>query len=177
MSLVRMMTRVVNSKRVATAITVIVLYCVCSVTQSCPTLYNPMDCSSPGSSVHGIFQARMLEWAPISSSRGTSWPRDQTWSGTRVCCQLVFCMNFCVWRSIPDVSMERDVLHIHLLLRCLVLHIVLYIEPKPPVNSICPLNSILHWGKKKTINETILLFNEGYLRKLYICCFIKSFHP
>ena len=43
-----------------------------SVTQSCPTLYNPMDCSSPGFSVHGIFQARMLEWAPISSSRGTS---------------------------------------------------------------------------------------------------------
>ena len=34
----------------------------CSVAQSCPTLYDPMDCSLPGSSVHGIFQAKMLEW-------------------------------------------------------------------------------------------------------------------
>ena len=43
------------------------------------------------------------------------------WSSTPVCSQLVFCMHFCVWRCIPDVSMERDVLHIHLLLRHLVL--------------------------------------------------------
>ena len=35
------------------------------VTQSCPTLSNPMDCSLPGSSVHGIFQARVLEWGAI----------------------------------------------------------------------------------------------------------------
>ena len=46
--------------------------------QSCLTLFDPMDCSSPGSSVHGIFQARILEWVAISSSRGFSWPRDQT---------------------------------------------------------------------------------------------------
>ena len=38
----------------------------------------PMDCSLPGSSVHGIFQARILEWVAISSSRGSSWLRDQT---------------------------------------------------------------------------------------------------
>ena len=38
------------------------------VTQLCPTLSNPMDCSPPGSSVHGIFQARVLEWVAISSS-------------------------------------------------------------------------------------------------------------
>ena len=35
------------------------------VTQSCPTLSDPMDCSPPGSSVHGIFQARVLEWGAI----------------------------------------------------------------------------------------------------------------
>ena len=39
------------------------------VTQSCPTLSDPMDCSPPGSSVHGIFQARVLEWGPIALSR------------------------------------------------------------------------------------------------------------
>ena len=38
------------------------------VTQSCPTLPNPMDCSLPGSSVHGIFQARVLEWGAIAFS-------------------------------------------------------------------------------------------------------------
>ena len=48
-------------------------------TQSCPTLCNHMDCSPPGSSVHGIFQARILEWVAISFSRGLSWPRDWTW--------------------------------------------------------------------------------------------------
>ena len=51
---------------------------VCLVAQSCPTLCDPMDCSPPGSSVHGIFQARVLKWVAISSSRGSSQPRDQT---------------------------------------------------------------------------------------------------
>ena len=41
-------------------------------------LCDPMDCSPPGPSVHGISQARILEWVPISFSRGSSWPRDQT---------------------------------------------------------------------------------------------------
>ena len=48
------------------------------VTQSCPTLCNPMDCSLPGSSVHGILQARILEWVAISFSRVSSWPSDQS---------------------------------------------------------------------------------------------------
>ena len=54
------------------------------VAQSCPTLCDPMDCSPPGFSVHGIFQARILEWIAISFSKGTSQPRDQT---------LVFCIG------------------------------------------------------------------------------------
>ena len=48
------------------------------VAQSCPTLCDPMDCSLPGSSVHGIFQAIVLEWIAISFSRGSSQSRDQT---------------------------------------------------------------------------------------------------
>ena len=51
--------------------------CVCVCVQSCPTLCDFMDCSLPGSSVHGIFLARILEWVAISYSRGSSWPRDQ----------------------------------------------------------------------------------------------------
>ena len=49
------------------------------VAQSCPTVCDPMDCSPPGSSVHGIFQARVLEWVAISFSRGSSQPRYRTW--------------------------------------------------------------------------------------------------
>ena len=44
-----------------------------------PTLWDPMDCSLPGSSVHGILQARILEWFAISFSRGSSQPRDWTY--------------------------------------------------------------------------------------------------
>ena len=48
------------------------------VAQSCPTLCNPMDCSPPGSSIHGILQTRILEWVAISFSRESSQPRDRT---------------------------------------------------------------------------------------------------
>ena len=50
------------------------------VVQWCPALCNPMGCSLPGSPVHGIFQARVREWAAISFSRGSSQHGDQTWA-------------------------------------------------------------------------------------------------
>ena len=49
-----------------------------SITQSCPTLCDLVDCSLPGSSVQGILQVRRLEWVAIPFSRGSSWPRDWT---------------------------------------------------------------------------------------------------
>ena len=52
------------------------------VTHLCPTLCDPMNCSLPGSSVHGILQARRLEWVAIPFSRGSSQPND----GTQVSC-------------------------------------------------------------------------------------------
>ena len=64
------------------------------VAQSCPTLCDPMDCSLPGSSVHGIFQASVLEWVAISFSRGSSWLRD--W--IRVSC-IVSRRPFTVWAT------------------------------------------------------------------------------
>ena len=47
--------------------------------QWCPTLCDPVDYSPPDSSVHGILQVRILEWVVVSSSRGSSGPRDQTY--------------------------------------------------------------------------------------------------
>ena len=58
-----------------------VLPCVCVcvlVVQLCPTLCDPMNCNPPDSSVHGIFQAKILEWGAIPFSRGLSWHRDPT---------------------------------------------------------------------------------------------------
>ena len=63
------------------------------VTQACPTLCNPTDCSPPGFSAHGILQARILEWIAIPFSRGTSQPRD--WA-------LVSCLTgkfFTIWAT------------------------------------------------------------------------------
>ena len=63
-----------STPRVKTSVKVKML-----VAQSCPTLCDPMACSPPGSSIHGILQARIQEWVAIPSSRGSSRPRDQTW--------------------------------------------------------------------------------------------------
>ena len=54
------------------------IVCV-SVIQLYLTLYDPMDCSPPSFSVHGILQARILEWVAVPSSRGSSQPGERTW--------------------------------------------------------------------------------------------------
>ena len=72
------------------------------VAQSCPTLCNPLVYSLPDSSVHGISQARILEWVAISSSRGSFWPRD--WS-------QVFCTAgrfFTIWVTRKAHHLCRD---------------------------------------------------------------------
>ena len=69
-----------TSTCVCVCVCVCVCMCVCVwVTQSCPSLCDPIDCSLPNSSAHGSLQARLLEWVVISSSRVYSQPRDQTW--------------------------------------------------------------------------------------------------
>ena len=50
--------------------------CMCLVIQSCSTLCDPMDCSLPGSSVHGILHVRILEWVAMPFSKGSSQPRS-----------------------------------------------------------------------------------------------------
>ena len=70
-----------------------VCVCVCVRAQSCSTLSTSLACSPPGSSVHGISQASILEWVAISSSRGSSPPRDQT---------HISCI-FCIGRQILDL--------------------------------------------------------------------------
>ena len=71
----------------------------------CPTLCDSMDCRLPGSSIHGIFHSRVLEWVVISFSKGSSQPRDQT----QVSC--IVGRYFTIWATTwePDQSGSRDV--------------------------------------------------------------------
>ena len=87
-----------NSDQGISYIKMQVCVCVCAcarrhvheITQSCPTLCNPMDCSTPISSVHGILKARILQWVAIHSFRGSFLLRDRTSISS------VFCIDRCV---------------------------------------------------------------------------------
>ena len=71
----------------------------CIRTQSCLTLCNPMHCTLPGSSVHGILKARILEWDAISSSRESSQPRDQTRVSCNSCIGSECFYYWATWES------------------------------------------------------------------------------
>ena len=89
-----------------TALTVL----ACSVTQSCLTLCDPVDCSPSGSSVRGVFPARILGWIAIPFSRGSSWPRDRSrvscfaggffpiWATREAACNVLIVYYHCHWR-------------------------------------------------------------------------------
>ena len=97
--------------------------CVYSVTRSCPTVWNPRHCSPPGSSVHGIFQVRILEWVTIPFSRECSQP----WGWTHI---------FCNGRQIPyhwatrEAQLQKRASHT-LWVSCLT-DPVIYLLPKSP---------------------------------------------
>ena len=67
------------------------------VSQSCLTLWDPMDCGLPGFSLYGIFQVRVLEWVAMPSSRGSSRPGDQT----QVSCIVGRCFTVWATREVP----------------------------------------------------------------------------
>ena len=81
------------------------------VAQSCLTLCNPVDCSPPGSSIHGILQARILEWVATSLSRGSSWPRD--WipvsciAGRLYVTWALKCFHSLLWQLTPGMIFEE----------------------------------------------------------------------
>ena len=99
----------------------------CEVAQLCLTLCHPMDCSLPVFSVHGIFQARILEWVAISFSRGSSWPGIESRSPAlqadtlpsepkrlpilqSTSCELLGWMKFKLESRLPgEISMTSDI--------------------------------------------------------------------
>ena len=109
------------------------------VTQLCPTLCDPVDCSLSGSSIHGIFQARLLEWIAISFSRGSSQPRDQTqvshivgrcftvWATKTICQNYISDCHLPAWKPVP---IPRQSLHQFFLLLCFVFNYKIYSRGK-----------------------------------------------
>ena len=82
--------------------------------QSCPTLCDSMDCSPPGSSVHRVLQASILEWVNVSSSRGSTWPRDWTLTS------CISCLSRCTlyhWAS-SEASANIKEMHIKTTRKC-----------------------------------------------------------
>ena len=80
------------------------MYIMCACAKSlelCLILYDPVDCSSSRSSVHGILEARILEWVAMPSSRGSSWPRDRT--------HVSLCLLHWQAGSLPLVSPEKPI--------------------------------------------------------------------
>ena len=76
--------------------------------QSCLTLYGPMDCNPPGSSVQRILQARILEWVSIPFSRGSSWARDWT------CVSYVLAGRFFITSDTWETQIRQPKLNINI---------------------------------------------------------------
>ena len=124
---------------------------MCSVAQSSPTLSDSMDCWLSGFSVHGLFQAWILEWVTISSSRGFSWFRDQT---------HISCIS-CISRQIyftPEPLGKLIGLHLSLTLLPGVQHdlIFLYISAL----STCCLVAFVTIRRHYAIIEWLTLFHN-----------------
>ena len=103
------------------------------VAQSCPTLRDPMDCSLSGSSIHGIFQARVLEWIAISFSRGSSRPRNWTWV-SRIAGRC-----FTVWATRAPVYLQGKFLKVELLGWRVCIYNFLTSLPVGPLKRLCQL--------------------------------------
>ena len=105
------------------------------VAQWCPTVYDPKNCSPPGSSVHGILQARILEWVAISSFRGSTGPRDWT--------QVSYTESRTWWSEPPDSQKE------HLLLSpILEKKVQSFLWTPCKVSGLCSLQGFSGWGMK-----------------------------
>ena len=86
--------------------------CMCAKSlQSCPTLCDPMECSPPGSSVHEILQARIMDWIAMPSSRGSSPPRDQTQVSMSPALAARFFTTSMTWETPQKLAIHLRLIH------------------------------------------------------------------
>ena len=132
------------------------------VAQSCPTLCDPMGCRLPGSSVHGIFQAIVLEWIAISFSRGSSQPRDQSWVS------WIVDRCFTVWttREIPKRLWTSETLHISCFTRASPNHLFLQMHSRVMIlNYTSWKSSFLPFCKVRSKNLESVMLSEVSQRR------------
>ena len=127
-----------------------------SVTQLCPTICNPMDCTPPGCSVRGILQTRILEWVAISSSRGSSQPRD----GTLYFQCLLHCKQILYHRAYNSFWVEGRIEK----MRWLLFIYSSYIYDVPTVYHVQCQALRLRWINLASAAKMLSLFQDGHLR-------------
>ena len=147
------------------------------VAQSCPTLCNPVDCSLPGSSIHGILQARVLEWVAISFSNAWKWKvKGKSLSRVRLLVtlwtaayQVPPSMGFSrqdYWSGVPLPSLQWDaryVIKLNLYLLCLLSKIYICL--------VSYLSNIRKWNVIKSsfrLHMDKVLSGHGLKGKRYI---------
>ena len=119
--------------------------CECSVTQSCLTPCDPMDWSLPGTSIHGILQARMLECVAISFSRGSSQPRDLIRVFCVSCIGRWFFTPRATWEAYISVEAGKDLAFlVYLETPSQVMACVLLLEACPVCLPLC--RACILWG-------------------------------
>ena len=130
----------------------------CYFLQSWAALCNPMDCSPPGSSVHGILQVRILEWVAMPSSRRSSQPRDRTQMSHVSCIGSRFFTTSSIWKAqFSSVHFSRSVVS-----NSLWPHGLQYARPPCPsptpgvYSNSCPLSRWCH----PTISSSVILFSS-----------------
>ena len=130
--------------------------CICTKSlQSCPALHDPMDCSLPGSPVHGILQARILEWATTSFSRGYSRPRDPT-SVSYISCTC----RWVLYHQLQLGSSWKTSLLLLLLLSRFVVSDSVRPHRQQPTRLLCPWDSP---GKNTGVGFHFLLWKTSLL--------------
>ena len=127
------------------------------VAQSCPTLCDPMDCSLPGFSVHGIFQARIREWVVISFSRGSSQLRDQT----QVSPIAGRCFTLWTTREAPNEKLVANSFHNELL------------EDEDLLDHGLYPGDFVYWKRYQTQDSLLLLWKGPYQVLLNNICVVK----
>ena len=116
---------------------------MCLVILLCLSLCYPMDCSLPGSSVHGILQARILEWVAIPYSRGSSWPRD--WTHVSCIAGRLYCLNLI--RGNPHSSYNWKFV----------------VFANPSLFSLCPSP----WEHFSTLSNSLVFLERGKVFRIF----------
>ena len=145
--------------------------CMCAKSfQSCLTLHNPVDCSLSGSSVHGILQVRILEWVAMSSSRGSSQPRD----GAVSLCPLPWQVNSLLLVPPGKPLLDHNPLLFPLKAYLWIVSTVYFSLPLgPPCAPIHHLSPVDHYHSLPTSLDESILYSLMSVHCPLECCYIS----